>query len=240
MAKDVYYFTHDFGARNDPKLLNLSRKHGLAGIGLFWCIIEILYEQAGEVELKHLDAIGFQLHDNDSIIHSVVNDFGLFETDGEVFWSESVNSRLEKRAEIAGKRRDAALNRWKRVAKKSKKGEEVPNKAQRKDVDYLKVVDLYHSLAPSFPAVTKLSQTRKDKIRIRLGEMGNDYKKVEAVFTKLEQSKFCKGDNNRGWRADFDWIFKNDSNWVKVLEGNYDKVNGKAENATKDVNQIWK
>ena len=40
------------------------------------------------------------------------------------------------------------------------------------------------------------------------------------VFDLVLNSPFLLGENNRNWRADFDWIFK-PSNFVKILEGNY-------------------
>lgn len=44
---------------------------------------------------------------------------------------------------------------------------------------------------------------------------------LRDAFKKVEASNFLKGDNERGWRAEFDWVIKPD-NLVKVLEGNYD------------------
>ena len=35
----------------------------------------------------------------------------------------------------------------------------------------------------------------------------------KKVFQKLEESKFCRGDNKNGWKASFDWIFENEKNW---------------------------
>lgn len=257
MAKDVFYFTHDFGARNDPKLLAVSRRYGLAGIGLYWCVIEMLYEQGGSLELNSLDSIGYQLHDDDSIINSLVNDFGLFETDGKMFWSESVNKRLDRRAEIAGKRRQAAQNRWK-GSETAKEGQEEANepeganvqpkdekptegKKKGKDVDFNAIVAMYHAECPSFPRIVKVSEARKSKIRIRLEEMKGDFDVIKKVFQKLEASKFCRGDNKNGWKASFDWIFENEKNWVKVYEGNYDNKIGNAPAPdNKGVNDIWK
>lgn len=257
MAKDVFYFTHDFGARNDPKLLAVSRRYGLAGIGLYWCVIEMLYEQGGSLELNSLDSIGYQLHDDDSIINSLVNDFGLFETDGKMFWSESVNKRLDRRAEIAGKRRQAAQNRWKgsETAKEGQKEanepegvntplkDEKPTEGKRKgkDVDFNAIVAMYHAECPSFPRIVKVSEARKSKIRIRLEEMKGDFGVIKKVFQKLEASKFCRGDNKNGWMASFDWIFENEKNWVKVYEGNYDnKIANASAPDNKGVNDIWK
>ena len=110
--KEIYYFPHDFGARNDPKLQNLFSEHGVAGIGAFWCIIEQLYEQGGALPLKSCKGIAFALHMDCKVIESIVNDFDLFKSDGEMFWSESVNSRIDKRNVIAEKRKQAAVKRW--------------------------------------------------------------------------------------------------------------------------------
>lgn len=95
-----------------------------------------------------------------------------------------------------------------------------PNKKPEADCDF--VVRLYHSRCPSLPKVLKLSEKRKLKIRVRFEEMEFSYETMQQVFDKAEASRFMRGDNNRGWRADFDWIFTNGTNWVKILEGKYD------------------
>lgn len=95
-----------------------------------------------------------------------------------------------------------------------------PNKKPEVDCDF--VVRLYHSRCPSLPKVLKLSEKRKLKIRVRFEEMEFSYETLQQVFDKAEASRFMRGDNNRGWRADFDWIFTNGTNWVKILEGKYD------------------
>ena len=33
-----------------------------------------------------------------------------------------------------------------------------------------------------------------------------------------------------GWVANFDWVFENEKNWVKVSEGNYDNKRGGGSN----------
>ncbi len=117
--KEVYYFQHDYNARNDPKLQEVLIEHGATGLGVFWCIVEQLYEQNGVLPLKICKSIAFALHVQSNIVESVVLDFGLFQNDGENFWSNSVNVRLEKRKEVSEIRKKAALNSW-----KSRKGEQ--------------------------------------------------------------------------------------------------------------------
>jgi hypothetical protein len=83
------------------------------------------------------------------------------------------------------------------------------------------VLDLYRTICGSFPKIIQLTRNRKDKILRRLCEMGG-IKILEQVFRKMEASDFLKGNNKYGWQATFDWVFKNQDNWIKILEGNYD------------------
>ncbi len=99
---------------------------------------------------------------------------------------------------------------------------DLPPAKEKEKVDCDFVLKLYHHLCPSLPKVIKLSEKRKSKIRIRFEEMDYDYGVMKTVFEKAEASRFMRGDNNRGWKADFDWIFTNNTNWVKILEGKYD------------------
>lgn len=92
---------------------------------------------------------------------------------------------------------------------------------EKTKIDFSAVIDLFHRCCPGFPKVTKLTESRKGKIRVRLGEMGG-MELAEAVFRKMAASKFLNGDNDRGWKATFDWVMENDKNWVKVSEGQYD------------------
>ena len=93
---------------------------------------------------------------------------------------------------------------------------------QGKAVDYESILNLYHQECPSFNRIIKLSDTRKSKIRTRLGEMPEGIETFRTVFGKMEASDFCKGENDRGWKATFDWLIENTNNWLKVIEGNYD------------------
>ena len=110
--KETFYFAHDYNARNDPKLQNVLFDLGVEGIGVFWCIIEQLYEQGGKLPLHYCKSIAFALHVDFKCVERLVNDYGLFKNDGENIWSESVLNRLNRRSEVSEKRKLAALARW--------------------------------------------------------------------------------------------------------------------------------
>ena len=84
---------------------------------------------------------------------------------------------------------------------------------------YQQIVDLFHETCVSFSKITALSDKRKKMINARLNTYGIE--KITEVFKKAESSDFLKGKNNRDWKANFDWIM-NDSNFAKILDGNYD------------------
>lgn len=67
--------------------------------------------------------------------------------------------------------------------------------------------------------IIKLSDKRKAKLKARLDELGEG-KIIEAI-DKIKESSFLRGDNDRKWKIDFDWLIANDTNILKVLEDKY-------------------
>lgn len=70
-----------------------------------------------------------------------------------------------------------------------------------------------------FPAVRKMNPTRERLLRARLKDCTFD--EWQQAFAALERSDFCKGQNDRGWWADFDFILQPKS-FTKLIEGAYD------------------
>lgn len=116
------YFSHDFGARNDPKLIKVLMKWKQEGKGVYWDLIEMLYEQDGRLMLSECESYAFALRTDCELIESLINDFGLFQKDGVYFWSESVLSRLDLREAKSKSASDSARIRWAKV-KKQKESE---------------------------------------------------------------------------------------------------------------------
>jgi hypothetical protein len=111
MPKDTFYFSHDYNARNDEKIKMLIRKHGMVGYGVFWAIVEDLYNNANALRTDY-DGIAYDLRLHSDIVKSVVNDFDLFEINGDYFGSSSVQARLDQRNEKSLSARKSASYRW--------------------------------------------------------------------------------------------------------------------------------
>lgn len=91
---------------------------------------------------------------------------------------------------------------------------------QQDPVPFSKIVELYHSICISYPKLRAIEGNREKQIAARWKK----YKSLDAfreLFEKAEASDFLKGENDRSWTADFDWLIR-PTNMSKVLEGKYD------------------
>lgn len=81
------------------------------GYGVFWSIIEDLYNNANALQTDY-EGIAYDLRMDEDVIKSIINDFDLFVIDGAEFGSMSVQRRLDERAEKSARARDSANKRW--------------------------------------------------------------------------------------------------------------------------------
>lgn len=111
MKKDTYYFSHDYNARNDSKIKKLISRHGIAGYGIYWAIIEDLYNNTNVLPTDY-ESIAYDLRTEHDTILSIINDFDLFVFDGKNFGSLSVQKRLDERKEKSENAKNSVLKRW--------------------------------------------------------------------------------------------------------------------------------
>lgn len=96
--------------------------------------------------------------------------------------------------------------------------------AQNDHVPYAKIKELYNKTCIDFSRVITISPNRKKAIAARWKEYGGNIETFEKLFKMTEESNFLKGQNERHWTANFDWLMKS-ANMTKVLEGNYRNKN---------------
>lgn len=98
------------------------------------------------------------------------------------------------------------------------------------DCPYQKIIADYNEiLGPYLGMCQKLTPTRQKAVQARWRDCmkDGDFKTQEdgiayfrRYFEYIKTCDFLMGNNGRDWRADFDWIFKQ-QNYTKICEGKY-------------------
>lgn len=97
MQKQTFYFSHDSNARNDIKMVKLRRRHGMAGYGVYWCIIEMLRDTSTfKMSESDIEDIAFEVGQPVDMVNSVIHDFGLFATESACFFSERLQRSMSQ------------------------------------------------------------------------------------------------------------------------------------------------
>lgn len=85
------------------------------------------------------------------------------------------------------------------------------------------LLEAWENNRASMPAVRSFTNQRLSKCNARLRAKGFSLEDFRAAVVKASTTPFLCGDNDRGWKASFDWFIENDTNYHKVLEGRYDR-----------------
>ena len=91
--KNTYYFPHDYHARHDPKLERLRMLYGCVTDGIYWCLVEMMYEQGGYLAMDDMPVFAKLLNTDIDIINKVIGSDLFKQKDGKCY-SSSVLDRL--------------------------------------------------------------------------------------------------------------------------------------------------
>ena len=118
--------------------------------------------------------------------------------------------------------------------------ENTSNEVSKKDelsfhpdkVDYVALMDFFNkTFNGKLPTIKTMTDARKKAIKARIAQYGKQA--VFDVMKKVYQSTFLLGGNDRNWKCDFDWIFKQE-HFTKILEGRYDNGTSAGQRNTTD------
>ena len=82
---------------------------------------------------------------------------------------------------------------------------------------------LWNEECTNLNKVIESSDERKERECLRLQE--RPLAVWKDVFAIINKSMFCRGENDRSWTADYDWIIKSKEYAIRALEGKYDDGN---------------
>lgn len=176
-------------------------------------------------------------------VQSICSDFDeevlskfTIDSDGK-YYQKRLKIEIEKRAKFSESRRQNASGgkKQKNTSKASEKhmyehmhehmgnededvNENINETEKAAKVPIKKIMEKYNSTCGSLPKIKNISGDRETHVRARVKEYGLDA--VYETFVIAGQSDFLTGNNDRGWKATFDWLM-NTVNMSKVLERRY-------------------
>ena len=239
------YFSHDSDARNDEKMVRLRMKHGAAGYGVYFMILERLRESTNYMCVKDYNMIAFDLRVDAALVKSVVEDYGLFVfTDNrEYFYSESFLKRMNesdtRKKKLSDAGRAGMARRWTKsnddAEEQLQKDEENDTHTKRlesvmkKDIHGRSNYEYARQITDKYNELIVKEKSSLRPVRVvtldRIEAIMDIYKKFPNsadIITALRnavKSDFLNGKTKkRSTPADFDWIIK-PKNFLKCLEG---------------------
>lgn len=157
-----------------------------------------------------------------------IKEFSLISSDRNLVFAEETDINSEEKPVNSAK---SAQRKEKEIEENCKHGDSPdPSDGSAEKINYQGVVDYFNRIFEGkLSHVDVLNDSRRKAIRARMAEFGREA--VAKVFRIVLQSPFLMGNNDRNWKASFDWIFKA-SNFVKIMEGTYLKLRNETETTT--------
>ena len=247
--KDAFYFSHDSNARHDPKLVTFINEYGLLGYSYFFILIELLREQDQyRLPLHLLGALTKEWQTPNNVITKEI--IGrmielrlldrIVDNGEEYFISDSLCQRMSYLDSIRQKRSDAGKKgmamRYHRyngvITQPNKESKVKESKVKDNTTSYpafeKAVFAGWNSFCGSYPVLAKIKEItseRRKKIKERYEK--TSFRDFNAILTAISTQPFLLGESERGLKIDFDWLIKNNTNYIKVLESRYKDIKEK-------------
>ncbi len=195
------YFSHDFNARNDRKLVKLAMRHGMAGVGVYWCIVEMLYEESGKIMRSECERIAFELRVQCDLVESVVHDFDLFICDENAFESESVNRRIQAQINVMNGAKKAAQSRWEKFRNQQVENPDANamRTHEKRNANKVKESKVKESKVESIDAVPASAQIEKiEDMKVLFFEKVSEYREKYSEAMLLSFANYWSEKNQKG------------------------------------------
>ncbi len=217
-----------------------------AAIAVAWRLVNHINDETGEC-FPSVERLAGQLNINERTVRRGVDqlvDAGWFTKKRRGRGGTQYYANYENRAGVSGKdgeknrtessaNADKAVQRNRTILPSEPKGEphhepQAPPGVPPVGDDAAMAVRLWNDFAERIghPRVQMLSKARRKSLAKRLAECGG-IEGWRVALSKVEASAFLRGDNDRGWRADFDFMLQAKS-FTRLMEGSYDD-NGRRE-----------
>ena len=189
MKKSTFYFTHDYNASNDFKILRLRHQLGMEGYGIYWYIVEQLAQAGGYMPIDMIPILSMQMQVSEIKVKGVIESFELFQVVDDSFFSNRLLEHLKLREELSLKGKEGAIKRWGNSITNSppiKDANSNPNAKERKGKE---IKERKESKVFTTPT--------KDEVYNYM----NIEKNIDWNIAEIEADKFINFYESNGWKV---------------------------------------
>ena len=106
------YFIHQSNSFQDYKIIKMRSKLGIESYGIFWALLELLFNEENKLCIDDYDPLAFSLQCDPNMLKQVIEDFDLFVVQDGCFYSKRLNEHIEEINTKSNKAKESASKRW--------------------------------------------------------------------------------------------------------------------------------
>tara|TARA_R100000654_G_scaffold1062_3_gene4017 strand:+ start:230 stop:991 length:762 start_codon:yes stop_codon:yes gene_type:complete len=106
------YFLHESTSFQDYKIIKMRSKLGIQSYGIFWALLELLFNEENKLCIDDYEPLAFSLQCDANILKQVIEDFDLFVLEDGCFYSKRLNNHIEDINTKSNKAKESAAKRW--------------------------------------------------------------------------------------------------------------------------------
>lgn len=97
------------------------------------------------------------------------------------------------------------------------------------EINWRNILTAWNTLPDPIKNIQAITDSRKIKVKARINSLNLKAEDIIQAINNIKNSGFLQGKNDKGWVITFDWLFKDDTRFTKVLEGNYSNAKSKIQ-----------
>ena len=106
------YLQHQSNSFTDIKIIKMRSKLGIESYGIFWALLELLFNEENKLCIDDYTVLAFSLQCDADKLKSVIEDFDLFVIEDGCFYSKRLNNHIDTINSKSIKAKESASKRW--------------------------------------------------------------------------------------------------------------------------------
>ena len=109
------YLQHQSNSFTDIKIIKMRSKLGIESYGIFWALLELLFNEENKLCIDDYSVLAFSLQCDADKLKSVIEDFDLFIIEDNCFYSKRLNEHIDNINSKSLKAKESINKRWEKI-----------------------------------------------------------------------------------------------------------------------------